>query len=83
MKSKSVFTVVLFYSMVGMLFISIDQNMRHGFAASYAFYMLTFMLFLGYTYRKTNESKEDQEEGKDLKTKQDPGTKNSSKSKHK
>lgn len=83
MKSKSVFTVVLFYSMVGMLFISIDQNMRHGFAASYAFYMLTFMLFLGYTYRKINESKEDQEEGKDLKTKQDPGIKDSSKSKHK
>lgn len=83
MKSKSVFTVVLFYSMVGMLFISIDQNMRHGFAASYAFYMLTFMLFLGYTYRKTNESKEEKDGDKDLKTKQDAGTKDFPKPKHK
>lgn len=75
MKSKSVFTVVLFYSMIGLLMISIHQNMKHGFAASYAFYMLTFMLFLGFTYRKINESKEDN----DLKTKEDSQGKRSSK----
>jgi hypothetical protein len=62
MKSKSTFTVVLFYAMAGMLMIAIHQNMRNGFAASYMFYMLTFMLFLGYTYRKINESKEDDED---------------------
>lgn len=61
MKSKSTFTVVLFYSMAGMLMIAIHQNMRNGFAASYMFYMLTFMLFLGFTYRRINESKEDDE----------------------
>ena len=79
MKSKSVFTVVLFYSMVGMLLISIHQNMTNGFAVSYAFYMLTFMLFLGYTYRKINESKEDN----DLKSKEDSPPKAPSKPKHK
>ena len=62
MKSKSTFTVVLFYSMAGMLMIAIHQNMRNGFAASYMFYMLTFMLFLGFTYRRINESKEDESE---------------------
>jgi len=61
MKSKSTFTVVLFYSMAGMLMIAIHQNMRNGFAASYMFYMLTFMLFLGFTYRRINESKEEEE----------------------
>ena len=59
MKSKSTLTVVLFYSMLGMLFISIHHNMSHSFASSYIFYMLTFMFFLGYTYRKINEPKED------------------------
>ncbi|WP_157446982.1 hypothetical protein [Cytophaga aurantiaca] len=61
MKSKSTLTVVLFYAMAGMLMISIHQNMRNGFAAAYMFYMLTFMLFLGFTYRKMNESKEDED----------------------
>jgi Na+/melibiose symporter-like transporter len=61
MKSKSTFTVVLFYSMAGMLMIAIHQNMRNGFAAAYMFYMLTFMLFLGFTYRRINESKEEEE----------------------
>jgi hypothetical protein len=60
MKSKNTFTVILFYVMAGMLMISIHQNMRNGFAASYAFYMLTFMLFLGYTYRRMGESKEEE-----------------------
>lgn len=78
MKSKSVFTVVLFYSMIGLLMISIHQNMTYGFPASYAFYMLTLMLFLGYTYRKINESKEDN----DLKTKENSHSKGSSKPKH-
>ena len=44
-----------------MLMIAIHQNMRNGFAASYMFYMLTFMLFLGFTYRRINESKEEEE----------------------
>jgi len=51
--------------MIGMLGISIHQNMRNGFAAAYAFYMITFILFLGFTYRKMNEPKDDN----DLKTK--------------
>jgi len=65
MKSKSTFTVILFYSMIAMLIISIHQNMRNDFAAAYVFYMITLMLFLGYTYRKMNEPKDDN----DLKTK--------------
>jgi Na+/melibiose symporter-like transporter len=60
MKSKSTFTVVLFYAMAGMLMIAIHQNMRNGFAAAYMFYMLTFMLFLGFTYRRINESKDEE-----------------------
>jgi len=67
MKSKNTFSVVLFYSMAGMLMIAIHQNMRNGFAASYVFYMFTFMLFLGYTYRRMNEPKEDESEN-DAKT---------------
>lgn len=59
MRSKSVFTVILFYLMVGMLIISINYNMRAGFAASYIFYMITLMLFLGYTYRKINEPRDE------------------------
>ena len=47
--------------MAGMLMIAIHQNMRNGFAAAYMFYMLTFMLFLGFTYRRINESKEEEE----------------------
>ena len=39
--------------------------MRNDFAAAYVFYMITLMLFLGYTYRKMNEPKDDN----DLKTK--------------
>ncbi|HSY62577.1 MAG TPA: hypothetical protein VK796_11905 [Cytophaga sp.] len=61
MKSKSTFTVVLFYAMAGMLMIAIHQNMRNGFAAAYMFYMLTFMLFLGFTYRRINETKSEDE----------------------
>ncbi len=67
MKSKSTFTVILFYTMIGFLMISIHQNIRNGFAASYVFYMFTLMLFLGFTYRKINESKDDN----DLKTNPD------------
>lgn len=59
MKSKSTFTVILFYAMAGMLLIAIHQNMTNGFAASYMFYMITFMLFLGYAYRRMSEPKED------------------------
>lgn len=54
--------------MAGMLMIAIHQNMRNGFAASYMFYMLTFMLFLGYTYRKMNEPKEDNDHENNKKT---------------
>ncbi|ABG60508.1 hypothetical protein [Cytophaga hutchinsonii] len=79
MKSKSTFTVVLFYSMVGLLMISIHQNMTNGFAASYVFYMLTFMFFLGFTYRKMNESKEDN----NLKDKGDSKPEKHFKQKHK
>ncbi|WP_299248507.1 hypothetical protein [uncultured Cytophaga sp.] len=64
MKSKSIFTVVLFYAMAGMLMIAIHQNMTNGFAASYMFYMLTFMLFLGFTYRKMSEPKDNEEDVK-------------------
>ena len=49
-----------------MLMISIHQNMLNGFAASYPFYMLTLMLFLGYIYRRMGETKEP-EEGEDSK----------------
>jgi hypothetical protein len=59
MKSKSVFTVVLFYLMIAMLMISIHHNMNYGFASSYGFYMITLVAFLGYTYRKINETKEE------------------------
>ena len=68
MKSKSTLTVVLFYSMAGMLMIAIHQNMRNGFAASYMFYMLTFMLFLGFTYRKMNGSNEEEDQKNNTKT---------------
>lgn len=61
MKSKNIFTVILFYSMVAMFMIALHQNMLNGFAASYVFYMLTFMLFLGYAYRKMNEPKDEDE----------------------
>lgn len=71
MKSKSTLTVVLFYSMAGMLMIAIHQNMRNGFAAAYMFYMLTFMLFLGFTYRKMNESKEEESNQNNKKVKPD------------
>jgi amino acid permease len=64
MKSKSIFTVVLFYAMAGMLMIAIHQNIRNGFAASYMFYMITFMLFLGFTYRKMSEPKENETDEK-------------------
>ena len=69
MKSKSTFTVILFYAMAGMLMISIHQNMRNGFAASYAFYMFTLMLFLGYTYRRMGETKEPDEDENSKKVK--------------
>jgi len=59
MKSKSVFTVVLFYLMITMLMISIYHNMNHGFASSYGFYMITLIAFLGYSYRKINETQEE------------------------
>lgn len=73
MKSKSTLTVVLFYAMTGMLMISIHQNIRNGFAAAYMFYMLTFILFLGFVYRKMNEPKE--EEGTPNDKKAQPGSK--------
>lgn len=68
MKSKNTFTVILFYSMAYMLMIAIHQHIRNGFAASYMFYMLTFMLFLGYTYRKMNEPNEEDNSENNKKT---------------
>jgi Na+/melibiose symporter-like transporter len=68
MKSKSTLTVVLFYSMAGMLMIAIHQNMRNGFAAAYMFYMLAFILFLGFTYRKMNGSNEEEDPKNNTKT---------------
>ena len=60
MKSKSTLTVILFYAMAGMLMISIHHNIDYGFAASYPFYMITLVLFLGYTYRRMNEPNEEE-----------------------
>lgn len=70
---------MLFYCMLGLLMISIHQNIRNGFAASYVFYMVSFMLFLGFTYRRINESKEDN----NLTSKGDSDSEKGFKQKHK
>ncbi|MFN8417454.1 MAG: hypothetical protein U0U66_14065 [Cytophagaceae bacterium] len=57
-KSKSTLTHILFYLTIALLMISIHQSVSYGFTRAYFLYMITFSIFLWYSYRRTVEKKE-------------------------